>query len=480
MVQASKKKRRVINVFVLVMLNVAIMASLRNLPLVATYGLEAVFFFAVVGICFLLPCALVAAELATGWPKQGGIYIWVREALGDRWGFFAVWMQWAHNAAWYPVILSFVATTLAYTFNPALAESKVFVLSIVLSSFWGMTFLNYLGIKTSSWFSTIGVILGTILPGLFIISLGFIWITQGRPTNIDFSFSALIPDLSRLEKVVFFAGMVLAFSGLEVSSGYANEVKNPKKNFPKSIIIAALITFSVFMLGSLAIGYVLPGEQIDLASGLMQAFRDFFAVYHLDWILPIMAILLVIGAVAETNAWIVGPAKGLYATTTHGNLPPMFHKVNKHGVPTTLLFFQAIIMSITSLVILQLPSISAAFWILSVMSAQIYLVMYALMFISAIRLRYLKPHVPRAYKVPFHSKQRGMWALASLGLVTCILVIFLGFIPPAQIDVGNLPFYESFLIIGLIVMGAIPLVIYQFRKPHWIVEVRELNRKEHT
>jgi amino acid transporter len=77
-------------------------------------------------------------------------------------------MQWVHNVAWYPVILSFVATTLAYAIAPNLIENKAYVISVILFSFWGMTLLNYLGIKVSSWFSSVGVISGTIIPGIFI------------------------------------------------------------------------------------------------------------------------------------------------------------------------------------------------------------------------------------------------------------------------------------------------------------------------
>lgn len=462
-----------ISVFVLAMLNVAIMASLRNLPLVASYGLGAVSLFALVAIAFLIPTALISAELATGWPKGGGVYIWVREALGNRWGFFAIWMQWVHNVSWYPVILSFVATTLAYVFHPPLAENKLFVITIILVSFWGMTLLNYLGIHTSSWFSTIGVIVGTILPGILIITLGIVWIVDGNPINIPLNFSSLFPDFSDLNDLVFLAGLFLAFAGLEVSSAHAREVQNPQKNYPKAIILAAIITFSVFMLGSLSIAFVIPQNDISLAAGLMEAFRQFFAYYHLSWILPIVGILLVIGAVAEVNAWIVGPVKGLYATTAHGNLPPLFHKMNRRGVPTNLLLFQAIIMSIASLVILQLPTISASFWILSAMSAQIYLLMYILMFIAAIRLRYTKPHVPRAYKVPYGGK--GIWFFSLLGICSCCFVTLLSFFPPAQLNVGNLLFYELFLILGLVAMSAIPLVIHAFRRPHWIVEVHKMD-----
>ena len=475
----SKKRsssRRVISVFVLAMLNVSIMASLRNLPLVASYGLSAVFFFAIVGIFFLIPSALVSAELATGWPKGGGIYIWVREALGERWGFFAIWTQWIHNISWYPVILSFVATTIAYVFNPALAANKWFVVSVILISFWGMTLLNYLGIETSSWFSTIGVILGTILPGILIISLGCFWVFQGNTIDIPINASALLPNFKSIGDFSFLAGLFLAFAGLEVSAAHAREVKNPQRNYPRAIILAAIITFTVFMLGSLAIAFVIPHADISLAAGLMEAFAQFFSYYNLRWILPIVGVLLVIGAAAEVNAWIAGPAKGLFATTSHGDLPPLFHKVNKRNVPTNLLLFQAIIVSIASLVILQLPTISAAFWILSAMTAQIYLLVYILMFISAIRLRYTKPHVPRAYKVPYGNK--GIWFFSILGLIACIFVIALGFVPPIQINIGSLLFYELFLSIGLAIAIVLPLIIYALRKSHWIVEVHEIDKKQ--
>lgn len=465
-VQADNRPRRVLSMFVLVLLNVSMMASLRNLPLVAEYGLSAMVYFGLVAILFLVPCALVSAELATGWAKTGGVYIWVREALGDRWGFVAIWMQWVHNVSWYPVILAFIATCLAYVIDPALAESNAYVLTVVLVGFWGMTLLNYLGIKTSSWFSAIGVILGTIVPGLLIIIFGIIWWLGGNPMQITISKEALSPDLSSVGNIVFLAGLFLAFAGLEVSAAHAGEVKDPQRNYPRSILLAALITFCLVMLGALAIAFVIPRTDLNLVSGLLEAFKIFFAHWNLEWILPIMGILLIIGAAAEVNAWIAGPVKGLYATSLHGNLPPLFHKVNRHGTPTNLLLFQAIIVTIASCVILFMPTVSSSYWILSALSVQTYLVMYVLMFISAIRLRYTRPHVPRLYRVPFHIP--GMWLFAGLGILASLFAMIIAFVPPTQIQIGSLFFYESFLIIGFIIMLGLPLWIYQCRKPEWV------------
>lgn len=468
---ATDKPRRVISIFVLAMLNVSMMASLRNLPLVADYGLTLIFFFLAVALFFLIPSALVSAELATGWPKTGGVYIWIREALGDRWGFFAIWMQWVHNIAWYPAILSFVAATLAFVINPNLAESKPFFISVILVSFWGMTLLNYLGIRTSSLFSAIGVIVGTIIPGAFIITLGMIWLGVGNPSQIPFSYEAMIPDLTSIRNIVFLAGLFLAFGGLEVAAVHAGDVKNPQKNFPKAIIIASAITFCLVMLGALSIAIVIPRKDISLVAGLMDAFSHFFSAYNINWLLRPMGALLIIGAIAEVNAWIAGPIKGIYATSIHGNLPPFFQNLNKRGMPTHLLLAQAIVVSITSLVILYMPTVSGAFWILTALSAQTYLLMYLLMFISAIVLRYTRPHVPRTYRIPY--KHRGMWLLAGMGILSSSFGFLIAFVPPAAIDVGNLFFFESFLILGNGILIAIPLIFYQFRKPHWVLASKD-------
>ena len=464
----KQRHRRVLSIFMLAMLNVSIMASLRNLPLVAEFGLSAIFYFCIVGLIFLIPCALVSAELATGWPKSGGVYIWVREGLGDRWGFMAIWMQWIHNVAWYPVIMSFVAVTLAYALVPEWADNKFYVCGVILIGFWGMTLLNYLGIKTSGWFSTIGVIVGTILPGLFIIALGLQWVLGGHLIQTELSWSAMIPSLGHLGNLSFLAGLFFAFAGLEVFAAYASDVQNPQKNYPRAIMLSALITFFLFMLGSLAIAVVIPNNQISLVAGLMEAFHAFFQYYNLNWILPVMAILLVIGAVAEVNSWIIGPVKGLYSTAEHGNLPPFFQKTNEHEVPTRLLFFQALLVTLAALVFLYMPAVSSSFWVLTALTAQSYLIMYILMFITGIKLRYSKPNVKRAYQVPFGTP--GMWILCLTGILACTLAIILVYIPPVNIQIESTLKYVTFLSVGLFIMCIIPHLIHFHRKPHWPIK----------
>ena len=101
-------------------------------------------------VLFLIPSALVFAELATGWPEQGGVYVWVKEAFGERWGFTAIWLQWFQMVIGMVMVLAFIAGSLAFVFNPSLAGNKLFILLIILAVYWGATYLNLRGMKMSA------------------------------------------------------------------------------------------------------------------------------------------------------------------------------------------------------------------------------------------------------------------------------------------------------------------------------------------
>ncbi len=176
---------------------------------------------------FLLPTAFVAAELATGWPKRGGVFIWVKEALGPRWGFLAVWLQWFQNVVWYPAVLSFAAVTFAFVINPELAENKVYAVAVILAVCWAATVVNFPGMRVSGWISTVGVIGGTLGPAALIVLFALIWLAVGDPSQIHLSEKAFFPDFGKMSGIVLAASTRVYFAGMEVSAAHAQEVKDP-------------------------------------------------------------------------------------------------------------------------------------------------------------------------------------------------------------------------------------------------------------
>ena len=447
------------------MINLAAVASVRNWPTIAEYGFSSLFFFILAAIVFLIPVSMIAAELATGWSKTGGIFEWVKEAFGHRTGFLAVWLLWAENVIYYPLLLSFIAGTIAYVVNPSLASDPIYTLFLIIALFWATTFANLLGMRISGWISSLGVVLGTIIPGSLIIGLGAFWFFTGGQSHISFRANSFFPDMTSLNHLVFFSGIIAALCGLEMSAVHARDVQNPQKNYPKAIFLSAIFILGLYILGVFAIALVIPRSQISLVAGSIQAFSFFVEAYKRNWLTPVMAALLAVGAFGTLSTWIAGPSMGLLGAAEQADLPPFFRRLNRHGMPAPLLMVQAIIVTGLSVLFLIMPTVSSAYWILNAMMTELYLIMYVLMFAAAIRLRYTQPNVPRAYKIP--GGLVGIWAVGLLGFVGCLFTFVLGLLPPAQLPTGNTAYYITFLVLSLIVTCLIPSLILYFKKPSW-------------
>ncbi len=469
----NKVIRDKIGIFTLTMITAAFTMTVRNLPTLAQTGLNAIFFCLIVALGFAIPVALVSAELSTGWPEEGGVYVWVKKAFGEKWGFLAIWLQWIENVVWFPTALSFLGGALAYIFFPEIVDNKFYLIICILVLFWGTTLLNLLGMRISGLISTLGVIFGVFIPGISIILLAIIFLLQGNQIHLDLTSIShnWIPDMTKIENLTILVGFVFAFNGLEASAVHAHDVKKPKRNYPIAIFLMAAILFILNTLGSFSISLVIPQQEISLVSGVMEAFSIFLNNFHLNWLIKIFAFLVIIGSLGQLSTWIVGPTMGLLATSESGDLPPIFHKTTKHGMPFSILIGQGFIVTLLCLMFLFMPTINSSYWILLTLTSILYLIMYILMFAAAIYLRYAAPKVERTYKIP--GGKFGMWIIAGIGFLFCLGTLFVAYFPPAQFSVGNIIFYESFLILGTILMIAVPLIIYYYRKPHWKIKKQD-------
>ncbi len=461
----SSGPKRTLGIFTLAMINMAAILTLRNLPLMAVYGLASVFFYAVAALAFFVPVALVAAELATTYPEAGGVYAWVKRGYGAKYGFLAVWMDWVENVVWFPTVLSFVAATIAYVVSPSLDENKFFMVTVMLVVYWGATFVNFFGMKASGLISSVGTIAGTIIPGSLLIVMAVAWLVMGKGVQFTVSWDAFIPDM-KLSNLSFFAGVILGYVGIEMAAFHAREARDPRRDYPKAILLSVVIIVALFMMGSLAIAVVVPAKEISLVAGLMQAMEKFFDPFGLRWLVPLLAVLVAAGGIAQISTWLVGPSKGLLATARDGSLPPALEKVNRAHMPVPILVAQGLVSTFFVLLFLLVPNANSFYWILSALTAQITVIMYILMFASAIRLRYRDPGAARPYRVP--GGKAGMWIVAGLGLVASFFAFFLGFVPPVEVQTGGLIGFEAFLVMGIVALSLPPFILDKIKKPGWV------------
>jgi amino acid transporter len=460
----SSKPSQKLGTLSLTLISISAIIGLRNLPTFAVNGLASTFFLLVAAFLFFMPVAFVCAELASGWPKAGGIYAWIREAFGQKSGAIVMWLEWiGGGVAYLPLVLSFIAATLAYVIHPELAHNRFFLLFVMLTALWVGTFINFLGLKTSEWISSFGMVLGSLIPGVAIILLGFGWFFMDNthyPNQIIFHSTHLFPSFN-FETLVYFTGIILSFGGIEVAGFYIHDTKDPKRTFPKAVLIAALIIITIYTLGALAIALIVPKNEITLHAGLMQAVSLFFETLGMPWATRLFAGLTVIGALALLNTWITGPSQGLLVSAQHNDLPAIAKKTNKEGAPVAILSLQACLSSFLAVLFLFMPSISSIYFIFTMLATQLILIMYFMLFLCVIRLRQTQPDTPRLYQVP--GGKWGVWIIAGIGAITCFVAFFLGFVPPKEFDFGSTERYVSILITGLVLFSAPPF-IYHFIK----------------
>ena len=459
-----------LSIMTLAVMNITAVVSLRGLPSEATYGLTSVFYYIFAAVFFLIPVAIVAAELATGWPQKGGVFRWVGESFGARWGFLAIFLVWVESTIWFPTVLTFGAVALAFMgpdkrWDSALAANKLYTIIIVLVVYWAATLVALRGLKSAATISKWGGIIGTIIPAAILIILGFSYLFSGQRIETTLAWRDLIPDFTNFNNLVLAAGIFLFYAGMEMNAIHVKEIDNPSRNYPLAILISSIVTVLIFVLGTLAIAFIIPRSQINLVQSLLITYDDFFTFFGMNWASPIIALALAFGVLGGVTVWVAGPSAGLVVVGRAGYLPPFFQKLNQHGAPSHILIVQGLIVTFLAIMFVILPSVQAAYQILSQLTVTLYLIMYLLMFAAAIHLRYSEPNTPRPYKVPFGAF--GMWLFAGIGFIGSLIAFLLSFVPPSQIAVGSPTTYVWILIAGNVIFVAIPLIIYAIRKPHW-------------
>jgi amino acid transporter len=463
---ASPRGARVLGASSLALISLAAVLTLRSLPSIAEDGWSSIAYYLLGALLFFVPLALVAAELATGWPRAGGLYAWVREAFGERSGFLAIWFEWIENVVWFPTVLSFVAAAVAYVVEPSLANEKVYLVIVMLIVFWGLTALNFFGEKSILRLNNPAVIIGTLIPAAVLIALGAYWLLAGRHLAAPFSASALKPNLGSVSNLVFFVGVVLGYAGIEMAGFHAKETRNPKHDFPRAILFAAVLIVGVSILATLAIVVIVPRSQLSLVAGIPQTFDLFFkAVGVGGWATKLLSGLVAIGTLALISTWLLGPTKGLYAAERTGDLPPELHYVNKRHVPVALLVFQGVLSTLFALMFLFVPSINSSYWMLTALTTQILVMMYILIFAAAIRLRYTQPDVPRAYKIP--GGKAGIWIVGGTGILGSLFALIIGFVPPSGVSHWPTPVYIAVMLGLIVVCSAPPFIVDRVKKPGW-------------
>lgn len=401
--------KRKIGLWDLVFMNVSALFGIRWIAKSTAssfgLGLGAIPTWIVFTFIFFVPGALICAELAATYPRDGGLYEWVKEAYGDKRGFMVSWLNWTSKLFWYTSFLTFLIVNISYTIGrPELASNKMFVMVLSLIIFWLLSYISTRGMGFAKLFTNIGA-LGSTVPAILLIVMGIasVYIFGNEPASV-YTVQTLIPKLN-VNSFAAISSVMFALSGAETTANFVTEMENPKKDLPKAILIAASLVAGLYVLGSIAITLILPTTDITASQGILVALSTVAANLGIGpWFVRIIALGISLSVFGAIILYIASPIKMLFGSVKKGIFSEKFTKVNENNIPVKAVYLQATIVTVILLAINLLPSVDTIYNVLVTMTALTALFPYVLLFAAYIKLRKTRPNEDRPYEISKNNK----------------------------------------------------------------------------
>lgn len=451
--------RRVMGFWDLLLFNIAAVLGPRWIAAAAHNGASSISLWILAAVGFFVPTAMVIVELTSRFPQEGGLYAWSKDAFGDFHGFVAGWTYWIYTIFYFPALLLASASMSAYVIGPsgaALAQNRIFLLAgsfVLLIVAVGM---NLVGLNIGKWLQNAGGV-STYLPLLILAALAFFLLrSHGSVTN--FSVANMMPHWN-WGTVNFWPQIAFAFTGLEIGSMMSEEVRDPRRTFPRAIFASGALIAVIYIVGTLAVLSLLPAAEVDTKSGVFQAITTGSTMLRIGFVGILAAMLVSVGNAGGVGSTVAGVSRVPFVAGLDRYLPAAFGKIHpKWKTPYVAILVQAVISGVILLATQINETANSAYQILVDATTIVYFISLMYMYTAAIRLAYRKDRTTTPGAVLIPGGVVGVWIASLLGIFVVLGGIALSFIPPAES--ANKFLFVAKLIIGTVVSVLLGLAVY--------------------
>lgn len=452
-------------------LTMALCATVRSIPTLAAAGWTLLVYIIFAVLFFAAPIAFISGELSTMLPQEGGPQLWVKTALGNKWGFVVAWLLWVQMFPGMVMVASTLGPLLGNTFgNVLLGNNHWFILGCILIIYWIITFLN-LKFDMAKVGGNIGVWLGVYIPVLVIFIMGAFALSKVGIVSHgylgSFSWSKVVPNLQNMETFKYLAGIMFIFVGIEMSSVFMPRLKDATKNYTKGVFISLIGLVLLNLVNAALVANVVPNGKMEL-SNITQPILIYCHILGLPTIIAnIFSFMVFIGVLLQLSAWVTGPSKTIIQVARDGFLPPKFnfHRQNEYGVSRNVVLTQSIIISLFALLYGVMEDVNTVFLTLTNATTIIYSIVYVLIAVALIKLRVDQPDTPRPYRIG--RKGNGKAYTVATVLILSILIVVITTLISSTWIIGVL------VSLITIVMFVIPLLINNVKKDMWLTETQK-------
>lgn len=325
----------------------------------ANQGLQVVGSWVLIISLYFIPYALMVGELGSTFVDgKAGVSTWIKSTMGPTLAYLAGWTYWVVHVPY----LAQKPQTILIALGWVTTQDGKFIKGfspLVLQSITLVLFLFFL------WFASRGVNtlkrIGTVA-GISVFVMGILYIvmviaapsiTGVKIATSNITFKSFIPDFN-FAYFTTISMLVFAVGGCEKISPYVNNTENPSKNFPKGMIVLAIMVAVSALLGSIAMGMMFDGNNIlaDLKmNGQYYAFRTLGEYYGVGNVFLILyAIANMLAQVSALAFSIDAPLKMLFSEGDKKYIPTSLMKLNKHGAPINGYKMTAVLVGIIIIV----------------------------------------------------------------------------------------------------------------------------------
>lgn len=399
---ARGERRRVMGVLDVTLFTVSAMLVVETLTASAAIGTKTIAWWLLAIVLFLVPYGLITAELATTYPSQGGIYVWVKRALGPRWAARTTYWYWVNVALWMPSVFVLFAGMFFQLFGHGLAlwpDGKWPQIGMAIALVWLVVGVGAMRLEIGKWVNNVGALLKVAI----ILSLGVggivFAIRHGSANTIDAN--SFVPSFGVAKE--FLPVIVFLLLGFELISSMAGEVREPERRIPRAILTSGALIAFLYVFATVGILLALSLTKLSLVEGLVDTFR---AIFGRTGVGEVVVYVLGIGALytyfTNMTTWTMGANRSAVEAAAAGELPAVLGR--EHPTRRTPVGALAISGAISTVVLvataLVIDKQDSLFFAIFAASSVVFLLPYLLMYPAVAILRFKDPDRPRPFKVP--------------------------------------------------------------------------------
>jgi amino acid transporter len=471
--EEKQKLRREFKYLDMIFYTLAALIGLDTIGAFASFGAQSFTWLVISAITFLVPYALLTAELGSTFTQEGGMYEWCKMAGGRFYAALASMMYWVSNPLWLggtlaigaiAAIKSFWFGSLNYQFGGTVATDAAVEILIALIFVWGTIWCAILSLRVGKYLSVFGSYLKLGLLVVFVL-LAMLFLVGGHSKGGSLNFGDLIPTNFALIVSGIIPVLIFQWQGFEVQNGAGEEMENPQRDVPRSIIRAGIVAVVAYAAFLITILLVLSKDQLSNVGSFLTAFKAVNVVLGplatpLGWL---VALAFALALASSGGTWIMGADRTYAISALDRTAPLIFGRFSgRYGTPIAVNIMSGIMATIAMVAAILVNAfgsgnISSLFAIVLGFVISTATIAYLFIFPSFLILRYKYPNVPRVYRVP-----GGMlvaWIVTLLPFAYALVAVVFILVPGSTGKVDRLT-YELTEFIPLVIIILLTIAFY--------------------